>query len=98
HKEGMEQPIKVYIPSIAPSSLMVYRGDAFPQYEGHLFSGALKLTHINRIKLDSNLYVIEEERLFESLNERIRDVIQSKDGLIYFSTDDGNIYKMSPNK
>jgi len=96
HKEGMEHPIKVYIPSIAPSSLLVYTGDAFPQYKGQLFSGALKLTHINRIKLDSNLFVLEEERLFKSLNERIRDVIQGKDGLIYFSTDDGNIYRASP--
>jgi len=96
HKKGMEHPIKVYIPSIAPSSLMVYTGDTFPQYKGHLFSGALKLTHLNRIQLDSNLFVLEEERFFESLNERVRDVIQSKDGLIYFSTDDGNIYRMYP--
>jgi len=96
HKKGMEHPIKVYIPSIAPSSILVYQGSAFPAFKGDLFSGALKLTHLNRIKLDSNLYAYEEERLFESLSERIRDVIESNDGLIYFSTDDGNIYRMSP--
>jgi len=98
HKKGMEHPIKVYIPSIAPSSLIVYGGNTFPHFKGDLFAGALKLTHLNRIKLDKNLYAFEEERLFESLKERIRDVIESSDGLIYFSTDDGNIYRVSPMK
>lgn len=97
HKEGMEQPIKVYIPSIAPSSLLVYNADRFPKFKGNIFIGALKLTHLNRIILDDNLKVIKEERLFENLHERIRDVIQSPDGLIYISTDSGNIYRIAPN-
>ncbi|SVC40219.1 uncharacterized protein METZ01_LOCUS293073, partial [marine metagenome] len=52
HKEGMEQPKKFYIPSIAPGSLMQYTGEAFPEWQGDLFAGALKLRHINRIELD----------------------------------------------
>ena len=96
HKKGMEQPFKVYIPSIAPSSLIIYTGDKFPKWKGDLFAGALKLTHINRIKLDSKSHEVYEERLLKSLKERIREIIQSPDGLIYFSTDNGNIYKIKP--
>ena len=94
-KEGMQQPIKYYIPSIAPSSLMVYNGDLFKKYKGNIFSGALKLTHLNRIVLDKSNNVIKEERLLENLNERIRNVIQSSDGKIYVSSDSGNIYMLS---
>jgi len=96
HKEGMEQPKKFYIPSIAPGSLMQYTGEAFPEWKGDLFSGALKLRHINRIKLDQEGNAITEERLMEDLNERIRALLQSPEGWIYFSTDSGNIYAIKP--
>ena len=96
HKEGMEQPKKFYIPSIAPGSLMQYTGDAFPEWKGDLFSGALKLRHINRIKLDQEGNTIAEERLMEDLNERIRALLQSPEGWIYFSTDSGKIYVIKP--
>jgi len=96
HKEGMEQPKKFYIPSIAPGSLMQYTGDAFPEWKGDLFSGALKLRHINRIKLDQEGNAIAEERLMEDLNERIRALLQSPEGWIYFSTDSGKIYVIKP--
>ena len=96
HKEGMEQPKKFYIPSIAPGSLMQYTGEAFPEWQGDLFAGALKLRHINRIELDQEGNVIVEERLMEDLNERIRALLQSPEGWIYFSTDSGNIYVIKP--
>ena len=96
HKEGMEQPKKFYMPSIAPGSLMQYTGEAFPEWKGDLFSGALKLRHINRIKLDQEGNAITEERLMEDLNERIRELLQSPEGWIYFSTDSGNIYVIKP--
>ena len=96
HKEGMEQPKKFYIPSIAPGSLMQYTGEAFPEWKGDLFSGALKLRHINRIKLDQEGNAITEERLMEDLNERIRALLQSPEGWIYFSTDSGSIYVIKP--
>ncbi len=94
HKKGMKQPLKVYIPSIAPSSLIVYDGDIFSSWKGNLFIGALKMRHLNRIVLDKNNQVIKEERLLEDLGERIRQVIQSPRGNIYFSTDSGAIYKI----
>jgi len=96
HRKGMEQPKKVYIPSIAPGSLIVYRGNAFPEWQGNLFSGALKLRHLNRLVLDDNGAVIKEERLLVSLDERIRALAQSPQGWIYFSTDSGKIYRIKP--
>jgi len=96
HKKGMQQPIKTYIPSIAPGSLLHYTGDAFPQWQGNLFAGALKLRHINRIVLDKNGRAIKEERLLENMHERIRALAQSPEGWIVFSTDSGNLYRIKP--
>lgn len=85
HKQGMEQPIKYYDPSIAPSSLMLHKGD--------LYAGALKLRHLNHVALDGAGQIVSEERLFESLNERIRDVVEGPDNSVYFLTDQGNLYR-----
>jgi glucose/arabinose dehydrogenase len=93
-KKGMEQPIKYFVPSIAPSSLMVYSGKLFKSWRGDIFSGALKLKHLNKITFKNN-QVIKEERLLKSLNERIRNVIESPKGEIFVSTDRGNIYKLT---
>lgn len=95
HREGMRDAVKVYIPSIAPGSLMVYSSDALPKWKGNLFSGALKLQHINRVVVNKAGRAIKEERLLESMGERIRALTQSPDGLIYFSTDRGNIFRIS---
>lgn len=93
-KEGMENAIKVYIPSIAPSSLLVYSGKKLKEWKGSLFSTSLKSTHLNRIVLNKNLKVIKEERLFKYLKQRIRHITEDQEGNIYFSTDKGNIYKI----
>ena len=95
-KPGMEDPRKVYIPSIAPGSLMLYRGDAFPQWRGNLFAGALKLQHLNRVTLSDSGEVTAEERMLEDLNERIRAVIEGPEGWIYLSTDSGRILRIRP--
>lgn len=95
HREGMRDAVKVYIPSIAPGSLMIYSSDALPKWKGNLFSGALKLQHINRVVVNKAGRAIKEERLLESMGERIRALTQSPDGLIYFSTDRGNIFQIS---
>jgi len=95
-KAGMEQPIKVYIPSIAPGSLILYSATAFPQWQGSLFSGALKLRHLNRVSISEDNKAIAEERLLGDLNERIRALAQSPEGWIYFSTDSGKIMRMRP--
>ena len=95
-KAGMEQPIKQYTPSIAPGSLIVYRGKAFKEWQGNIFVSALKLRHINRIELNESGMAIAETRLLESQNERIRDLLQTHDGYLYFSTDSGKIMRLTP--
>lgn len=84
--------IKIYTPSIAPSSLIVYSGKKYKSLKGNLLSGALKLRHLNRIILNTKGEVIKEDRLLENLSQRIRNVIESPSGEIYISTDSGNIY------
>ncbi|MFT5218211.1 MAG: glucose/arabinose dehydrogenase [Planctomycetota bacterium] len=95
-KPGMVDPVKVYIPSIAPGSLLLYQGDQFPQWRGNLFAGALKLQHINRVSLSAQGRAISEHRLLESLRRRVRHIIQSPQGDIIFSTDRGEILRLSP--
>ena len=95
-RAGMEQPVKQYTPSIAPGSLLLYHGGAFPGWRGNLFSGALKLRHLTRVELDSEGRAVAEERLLGDLDERIRALQQSGEGWIYLSTDSGRIYRMRP--
>ncbi|HSH29548.1 MAG TPA: PQQ-dependent sugar dehydrogenase [Thiohalobacter sp.] len=95
-KPGMEDPVKVYIPSIAPGSLLLYSGRAFPDWRGNLFSGALKLRHLNRVVLNEQGQAVEEERLLQDLDERIRALAESPEGWIYLSTDSGRIYRLRP--
>ncbi len=94
-REGMEAPTKVYIPSIAPGSLLLYTGAAFPGWQGNLFAGALALTHLNRIVLDGET-AVAEERLLGELNERIRALAQDPQGWLYLSTDSGRILRIRP--
>lgn len=95
-KQGIEPPVKVYIPSIAPGSLLLYTGDAFPNWQGDLFAGALKLQHLNRISISPDNRATNEERLLGDLNQRIRALAQSPQGWIYLSTDNGNIFRLRP--
>ena len=96
HKEGMEQPVKFYVPSIAPGSLIVYSGKAFPNWKGNLFSGALAKRHLNRVEIDPDGNAVAEERLLEKLRERIRAIVESPEGWIYLSTDMGKILRLKP--
>lgn len=93
-KPGMEDPVKVFTPSIAPSGLVRYRGDVYPQWQGAFFAGALKLTHVNSVMVNDKGQALSETRLFESLEERVRNVIQGPDGFLYFATDRGDIYRI----
>ncbi|HBH30213.1 MAG: PQQ-dependent sugar dehydrogenase [Desulfofustis sp. PB-SRB1] len=95
-RPGYEDPRKIYTPSIAPGSLLLYEGAAFPTWDGNLLVGALKLRHINRIVLDEDGMPVHEERLLESLNERIRALAADSRGNVYFSTDSGTIMRMVP--
>lgn len=95
-KAGMVDPVKVYTPSIAPGSLLLYRGEAFPQWQGDLFAGALALRHLNHIQLNEAGEIIGEQRLLQDLDARIRALAQSPEGWIYLSTDSGRILRLIP--
>ena len=96
HKEGMQPSVKVYIPSIAPGSLIMYRGKAFPDWDGSLMSGALKLRHINIVELNGQFQAVDETRILEEQGERIRALTLDDEGLIYYSTDSGKILVIKP--
>jgi aldose sugar dehydrogenase len=97
HKEGMAQPIHCRVPSIAPSGMAFYEGDAFPEWRGDLFLGALRSELLARLELDGE-QVIDEERLLEGAIGRIRDVEVGPDGHLYLLTDesDGGLYRLEP--
>ena len=88
-KAGMEQPRYFWVPSIAPSGMAFYTGDAFPKWKGNLFVGSLKFSRLVRLELDGEK-VTREERLLGEINARVRDVRVGPDGLVYVLTDEGN--------
>jgi len=94
-RNGMEQPVKYYIPSIAPSSLIQYSGKAFPEWKNNLLAGALVLQHLNKVALDENNQAIAEERLLQPIG-RIRNIIESPEGWLYIATDNGQIIRIQP--
>ncbi|MCE2029607.1 PQQ-dependent sugar dehydrogenase [Sessilibacter corallicola] len=96
-KEGMEQPVLYWTPSIAPSGMAFYHGDKFPDWQGDLLVGSLKFRHLRRVKMNGDVPGEEIEYL-KDLNERIRDVIIGPDGLIYVLTDEarGKLIQISP--
>jgi aldose sugar dehydrogenase len=96
-KAGMEQPIKFWVPSIAPSGMTFYTAKLFPKWTGSLFTGALAGQMLVRLSLSGNT-VTGEERLLQNLNERIRDVRQGSDGALWLLTDNsaGRILRVSP--
>jgi aldose sugar dehydrogenase len=95
-REGMEQPLYYWDPSIAPSGMAFYDGDLFPSWKGSLFVGALAGKHLARLTLEAER-VVGEERLLED-RARIRDVRVGPDGAIYLLTDEdeGHLLKLVP--
>ena len=96
-KEGMEQPVYYWDPVIAPSGAVFYTGSAFPEWRGDLFVGSLKPGGLVRLRLDGDRVALEE-RYLDALGERIRDVRQGPDGLLYLLTDEprGRIFRLEP--
>ena len=91
--DGMQEPLVFWVPSIAPSGLTFYTGDRFPQWKGNLFVGSLmtgrigRTGHVERIVFNENGEELAREWLLTELRQRIRDVKQGPDGLLYVLTE-----------
>lgn len=92
---GMEDPILQWTPSIAPSGMVFYTGDEFPEWQGDMLIGALAGQHLHRVSVDNGK--IEQQILLEDFGKRIRDVAQSPDGGLYILTDeaDGKLIRLT---
>jgi len=86
-KQGTEQPVYYWSPvSMAPSDMLFYTGDMFPQWQGNLFLTGLSSMHLARLELAGN-HVVGEERLLDEPGHRLRHVSQDADGAIYVIED-----------
>ena len=96
-KPGMEQPVYYWDPVIAPSGMAFYTGEAFPGWQGSVLIGSLRPGLLVRLTLEDGR-VAREERYLGDLRERIRDVRQGPDGLLYLLTDsrDGRLLRVMP--
>lgn len=95
-KEGMEQPLHYWVPSIAPSGMAFHSGNAYPAWKGQLFVGALAAKQLVRLELDPDGRVRAEERI--AIGERVRDVREGPDGALYLLTDEdaGRLLRVVP--
>lgn len=84
---NFENGIHVWVPSIAPSGLMIYEGDMFPEWQGDLFVGALVDKEVRRLDMEGP-QVVAEQAVFPEISARIRDIRQAPDGSIYVLTDE----------
>ena len=100
----IEQPLVLWIPSIAPTGLTFYTGDRFPAWKGNLFVGSARRGEIprtgglERVVFNDKLEELRRETLLTQLHQRIRDVRQGPDGLLYVLTDedDGALLRLEP--
>jgi aldose sugar dehydrogenase len=93
-KEGMEQPVSYWVPSIAVSSIAFYKGTKFPKWDGQLFLGALAQEELRRLVLADGK-VTHQEVLFKDVG-RVRDVVSGPDGYIYVTFDGGRVARLVP--
>jgi glucose/arabinose dehydrogenase len=101
---GFEPPVVYWMPSIAVSGMLFYTGDRFPKWKGDVFVGALRTGeipgtgHIERILFNEKMEELRRESLLGEMRQRIRDVRQGPDGLIYLLTDEkeGAVLRIEP--
>lgn len=98
HKDGMEQPLLQWTPSIAPSSMVVYYGSTFPELNGHILTTALKFTQLRVVALQgtgTEIQVKSQQVYLKEYGERIRDIELDELGRIYLITDSGKLWRLS---
>jgi glucose/arabinose dehydrogenase len=103
-REGMESPLLVWLPAIAAAGMAVYTGDRFPAWKGNLFVGSLRqggipgTGHLHRIVFNERTEELRRESMLAELRQRIREVREGPDGLLYLLTaeDDGALLRIEP--
>jgi aldose sugar dehydrogenase len=97
-KEGVEEPVLTWLPSIGISGLLFYTGDKFPQWRGHIFVGGLSGLALHRLAFNEAGGLLGREALLTEVRQRIRDVRQGPDGFIYVATDSnpGGVLRIEP--
>jgi len=96
--EGFEQPWLFWFPSLGVSGMTFYTGDRFPDWKGSIFVGAMKGEQLQRIVLNSRGLLVRQDSLLTQLGQRIREVRQGPDGLLYLLTDEqeGALLRIEP--
>jgi glucose/arabinose dehydrogenase len=95
HKEGMEQPVTYWDPSIAPCGMTFVTGDRYPKWKNNILLGSLSFEHLERVELKGN-EVVGKEQLLEGIG-RVRNVVMSPDNYIYIAVEKpGVILKLVP--
>ena len=103
-RDGIESPLVVWIPSIAASGMAVYTGDRFARWKGNVFVGGMRTGeipgtgHLERIVFNARTEELRRESMLAELRQRIREVRQGPDGLLYLLTDedDGALLRIEP--
>ena len=103
-KDGMEGPLVYWMPAVAAAGMAIYTGDRFPAWKSNLFIGAMRVGeipntgHLERVVFNEKTEEIRRESLLWELRQRIRDVRQGPDGLLYLLTDEnpGALLKIEP--
>ena len=96
-KPGFEQPLRYWVPSVAPSGLAFVTSDRYAGWKGNLLMGTLREQQLIRLTLDGRR-ITSEERLLTDFGQRIRDVRQGPDGFVYLVTEGspGRIWRLEP--
>jgi aldose sugar dehydrogenase len=103
-RNGIEEPIVVWLPSIAVSGMAVYTGDRFPAWKNNIFVGSMRTGeipgtgHLERIVMTGKAEELRRETMLTELHQRLRDVRQGPDGLLYLLTDEdeGAVLRIEP--
>lgn len=104
YREGMINPRVFWVPAISPASIEFYTGDAFPEWQGSLFVGALSGQHVERLTFGRSGQAEGREEFLDEMGLRFRDIEQGPDGYLYLATEvrygsgspDGAVIRLEP--
>ena len=91
-KEGMEQPVVYWVPSIAPCGMTFVSGDRYPGWQGDLIVGSLKFGYLVHATIEGNT-IVAQEKIAEGIG-RVRNVAQGPDGYIYVGVEGKGLYRL----